>query len=62
MIFTHFLYSSPVKSAAEVFLQDVLHSVSGLKKVHLQIDKFTGRWIPTVLSLVRTFPSLNELG
>ncbi|KAI2648219.1 hypothetical protein H4Q32_018255 [Labeo rohita] len=51
-----------VKSAAEVFLQDVLHSVSGLKKVHLQIDKFTGRWIPTVLSLVWTFPSLNELG
>ncbi|XP_042624040.1 NACHT, LRR and PYD domains-containing protein 1 homolog [Cyprinus carpio] len=43
------------------FLLDVLHSVSGLKKVHLQMDKLTVSWIPTILSLVQAFPSLNEL-
>ncbi|XP_016385344.1 uncharacterized protein LOC107721716 isoform X4 [Sinocyclocheilus rhinocerous] len=55
------LPSSQVSSAEGFFLLDVLHSVSGLKKVHLQIDELTVGWIPTILSLVQAFPSLNEL-
>uniref|UniRef100_A0A8C2ABI2 Uncharacterized protein n=1 Tax=Cyprinus carpio TaxID=7962 RepID=A0A8C2ABI2_CYPCA len=53
--------SSQVSSADGFFLLDVLHSVSGLKKVHLQMDELTFSWIPTILSLVQAFPSLNEL-
>uniref|UniRef100_A0A8C1P8H1 Uncharacterized protein n=1 Tax=Cyprinus carpio TaxID=7962 RepID=A0A8C1P8H1_CYPCA len=53
--------SSRDSSGDGFFLLDVLHSVSGLKKVHLQMDKLTVSWIPTILSLVQAFPSLNEL-
>ncbi|KAL1247754.1 hypothetical protein QQF64_023130 [Cirrhinus molitorella] len=56
------LHSSQVSSADKFFIWDVLQSVSGLKKVHLQIEQFNFRWIPTILWLVQTFPSLNELG
>ncbi|XP_051717484.1 NACHT, LRR and PYD domains-containing protein 1 homolog isoform X4 [Ctenopharyngodon idella] len=53
--------SSPVSSVDEFFPLDVLQSVSGLKKVHMQTDRWTVRWNVTILSLVQAFPSLNEL-
>ncbi|XP_073687774.1 NACHT, LRR and PYD domains-containing protein 1 homolog [Garra rufa] len=55
------LHSSQDLLADKFILQGVLQSVPGLKKVHFQIDKFTVEWIPTILSLVWTFPGLNEL-
>ncbi|KAL1280837.1 hypothetical protein QQF64_015437 [Cirrhinus molitorella] len=55
-------YSSQFSSADGFYLQGVLQSVSGLKKVHLQIQELTVRWISTILLLVQAFSSLNELG
>ncbi|XP_067308670.1 NACHT, LRR and PYD domains-containing protein 1 homolog isoform X2 [Pseudorasbora parva] len=53
--------SSKVSSVDALFSLDVLRSVSGLKKVHMQTDRWTVRWNTTILSLVQAFPSLNEL-
>ncbi|XP_051719170.1 NACHT, LRR and PYD domains-containing protein 1 homolog isoform X3 [Ctenopharyngodon idella] len=52
---------SQASSVDEFFVLDVLQSVSGLKKVHMQTDRWTVKWNPTILSLVQAFPSLNEL-
>ncbi|KAG1939606.1 caspase recruitment domain-containing protein [Pimephales promelas] len=48
-------------SVDEFFPLNVLRSVPGLKKVHIQTDRWVDRWNPTILSLVQDFPSLNEL-
>ncbi|KAK2900599.1 hypothetical protein Q8A67_008714 [Cirrhinus molitorella] len=61
-IFLQKLQSSQFSSADGFYLQGVLQSVSGLKKVHLQIQELTVRWISTILLLVQAFSSLNELG
>ncbi|XP_043084805.1 NACHT, LRR and PYD domains-containing protein 1 homolog [Puntigrus tetrazona] len=53
------LTSSQVSRRINTFLLD--ESVSGLKKVDLQITKFTDTWTDTILSLLRGLPSLNEL-
>ncbi|XP_026098985.1 uncharacterized protein LOC113070042 isoform X2 [Carassius auratus] len=63
-VFLQKLQTSPSSRDSSVdgfFLLDVLHSVSGLKKLYLEIDKLTDGWISTILSLVRAFPSLNEI-
>jgi len=54
-------YRSQDSSVDEFFPLNVLRSVPGLKKVHIQTDRWFDRWNPTILSLVQDFPSLNEL-
>ncbi|XP_077078481.1 NACHT, LRR and PYD domains-containing protein 1 homolog [Siphateles boraxobius] len=63
-IFLQKLHRSPRSqdpSLDELFPLDVLRSVPGLKKVHIQTFRWTVRWNPTILSLVQALPSLNEL-
>ncbi|XP_073671152.1 NACHT, LRR and PYD domains-containing protein 1 homolog [Paramisgurnus dabryanus] len=45
-----------------VIVRNVLQSLSGLKKVHLQGDKWTEEWISVIRSLIQTCPSLSKLG
>ncbi|XP_056600625.1 NACHT, LRR and PYD domains-containing protein 1 homolog isoform X2 [Triplophysa dalaica] len=42
-------------------LLEVIQSVPGLKKVHLQVDSLNDKLKSTILSIIRTSPCLNEL-
>ncbi|XP_073712136.1 NACHT, LRR and PYD domains-containing protein 1 homolog isoform X4 [Misgurnus anguillicaudatus] len=44
-----------------VTVTNALQSLSGLKKVHLEVDKWTDEWISVICSLIQTCPSLNKL-
>ncbi|XP_065118189.1 NACHT, LRR and PYD domains-containing protein 1 homolog [Paramisgurnus dabryanus] len=44
-----------------VAVMNVLQSLSGLKKVHLEVNKWTDEWISVIRSLIKSCPSLNKL-
>lgn len=45
-----------------VTLLEILHSASGLKSVHLQVEMLSDTLVQTILSLIQTCPSLSQLG